>query len=121
MGLGIGSGKGGRREGAGRKPGSRNKRLPLSRLEKLRAEMPLDRLLRRMCDPALPEEYRDKLAMAAAAYCHPRYSITSQAQPLTPGEMTEDQLVAVIARTKQEFAQRDGQPWPRLAVDNKGR
>jgi len=96
MGIGIGTGKGGRREGAGRPKGARNKRLPLSRLEKLRAELPLDRLLRRMRDKRLNEEYRDKLAALAAPFCHPRYAVTAQAQPLTPGEMTEDQLVAAI-------------------------
>jgi hypothetical protein len=55
-------GRGGRRAGAGRPPGAKNKRTLalLDRVKKKGHELP--RLLRRMNDKKLPEDYRDSLA-----------------------------------------------------------
>jgi len=47
-------------------------------------EMPIDRLIRRLNDASLSEEYRDKLAAIAAPYTAPRLSsvaITKRALP----------------------------------------
>ena len=69
-------GQGGKRPGAGRPPGARNKirRKPaiLQRLKAQGRELPLERLLRRMADRRETERYRDSLAIAAAPFVHPR-------------------------------------------------
>jgi hypothetical protein len=82
-------------------------------------ESPLQRLLRRMRDEGLPEDYRDRLAIAACAYTHPRLSVVGQMK--LPSQMEDSELIELIARTEADIARRDGQPWPRLAIDNNGR
>ena len=59
--------RGGRRAGAGRPPGAKNKRtlMLIAQVKKNGHELPLPRLLRRMNDKKLPEEYRDSLAAQA--------------------------------------------------------
>lgn len=68
---GPGSGKGGARPGAGRKPGVRNKKTA-GLLAKVQAEgeTPLEFLLGQMRDPALPRDVRIDCAKAAAPYVH---------------------------------------------------
>jgi hypothetical protein len=56
------------------------------------AELPLHRLLRRMCDRTLPEEYRDKLAAIALPYCHAK--ILTPAQPRRIADLSDVELVA---------------------------
>jgi len=79
--IATGVGPGGRRDGAGRPRGARGKRNRsrelLAQIKADGLEMPVDRLLRRMNDRELPEEYRDELARAVAPYTAPRLSIRS--------------------------------------------
>jgi hypothetical protein len=91
----------------------------LAKLMAAEGELPLQRLLRRMRDERLPEDYRDRLAIAACAYTHPRLSMVGQVK--LPSQMTDNELIELIARTEADIALRDGQPWPRLAVNNSGR
>jgi hypothetical protein len=76
---------GGRRPGAGRKPGSKNRKTVLAELlPKLAAEdveLPLYRLLRRIRDPEIDERYRDVLAIATLPFLHPRMRSDMTAKP----------------------------------------
>jgi hypothetical protein len=101
MGLGKGTGKGGARPGAGRPCGSKSstgkrRQEEIARLKAAGAELPLDRLLRRMGDLSEPERYRDSLAIAAAPYLHPR--LTSIAMAKAPFEMTQEELEQTLRR-----------------------
>jgi hypothetical protein len=66
--------RGGKRPGAGRKPGGKNARhsrnIVLEAQE--RGETPLQYMLAIMKDQTVPIERRDEMAKAAAPYCHPR-------------------------------------------------
>jgi hypothetical protein len=104
MGIGVGSGRGGRRPGAGRPKGSGGKAARARAVEAQGRELPLDRLLRRMNDASEPERYRDSLAMAAAPYLHPRLSVVGQAK--TPFEMTSEELDATIALFEMQLPER---------------
>lgn len=117
MGIGVGSGRGGRRPGAGRPRGSGGKAARARAVEAQGRELPLDRLLRRMCDPGLDEKYRDSLAIAACPFLHPKLSVVGQ--PLTPFEMTSEQLAVTTARAEAQLRERQGQPRLTLAVNNK--
>jgi hypothetical protein len=106
----TGVGRGGRRSNSGRKPGSRNKRSEflIRRAEAEDLELPVPRLLRRMNDKSLPENYRDSLAMAAAPYFSARLaSTTAKVQFLGPEEMTAEQLSDWIERAKAALRQED--------------
>jgi hypothetical protein len=55
------------------------------------AELPLTRILRRMSDPTLPDDYRDKLALFALPYCHPKImpiAASKRIQDLSDIELT---------------------------------
>ena len=111
-----GFGRGGRRAGAGRPPGAKNMRslALLNRVQKKGFELPLPRLLRRMNDKKLPEEYRDSLAAQAAPYCHARLSVV--AAPQRPSAMTDDELDRQIAVAEEDLL-RNGvgrDKWPRI-------
>jgi hypothetical protein len=82
-------------------------------------ETPVARLLRRMNDAAIDEFYRDKLAALVAPYLHPRLSLAGEVK--LPSAMTDSELEDLVRRTQADIARRDGQPWPRLAVDNNSR
>jgi hypothetical protein len=96
-------GPGGRREGAGRPRGSKNKRS-IATIEAAAAadlELPLPRLLRRMNDKSLPEMYRDSLATAAAPYCHSRLSSAAvETKAIGPDDMTDEQLAAFAEKVE---------------------
>ena len=106
----TGEGQGGRRPGAGRPKGAKGKR---KRSQKLLAqikadglEMPVDRLLRRMNDPDLDEDYRDHLAALVAPYTAPRLSAVAITK--RPAEMTDEEIARLIATTKEDIDR-----WPR--------
>jgi hypothetical protein len=87
---------GGRRQGAGRKPGSKNRKTVLADLlPKLAAEdteLPLYRLLRRIRDPEIDERYRDVLAIATLPFLHPRMRSDLTAKPfylMSPEELDQ--------------------------------
>ena len=69
---------GGKREGAGRPKGVRNK-ITEAILSNAAAsgELPLEHMLRVMRDPTVDDDRRDKMAVAAAPYLHPRKSETT--------------------------------------------
>ena len=102
-------GQGGKRPGAGRPPGARNKirRKPaiLQRLKAQGRELPLERLLRRMVDKTESERYRDQLAIAAAPFVHPRLSAITA--PMATYEMTDEQLEGLLQR-EAEYARQQG-------------
>jgi hypothetical protein len=87
---------GGRRPGAGRKPGSKNRKTVLAdllpKLAEEDAELPLYRLLRRIRDPEIDERYRDVLAIATLPFLHPRMRSDMTAKPfflMSPEELDQ--------------------------------
>lgn len=70
--------RGGAREGAGRKPGIRNKNTQetLAALAET-GEMPKDYMLRVMRDPTVDNDRRDRMASAVAPYIHSRMNTTT--------------------------------------------
>jgi hypothetical protein len=77
-------------------------------------ELPLPRLLRRMNDKKLPEEYRDSLAVQAAPYCHARLSVV--AAPQRPSSMTDEELDRAIGLAEKDLVGNGVGPdkWPRI-------
>jgi len=63
---------GGKRPGAGRRKGSKNKRTQEVQAAVNAGIDPLGYMLRVMHDPAQPQDRRHDLARAMAPYCHPR-------------------------------------------------
>jgi hypothetical protein len=86
----------------------------LARAKAEALEMPVDRLLRRLNDPSLAEEYRDQLAAIAAPYTAPRLSAVSITK--RPVEMTDEEITGLLDQAKEDL-QRLGSggrgPWPR--------
>jgi hypothetical protein len=66
-------------------------------------EMPVERLLRRINDHTLPEQYRDTLAIAVAPYCSPRLSATALIK--SPASWTDQELKQVLGLTEQSLLQ----------------
>jgi hypothetical protein len=99
-----GIGRGGRRPGAGRKPGSisRKTKSLIAKAEREGLLMPLDYLLSIMRDPAKPERERCFAAVASAPYCHVRRSAVAILPP--PSEMSDEQLDLAIAQAQQHLA-----------------
>jgi hypothetical protein len=110
-----GIGRGGRREHSGRPKGARGRRsrelLAQAKAEAL--ELPVDRLLRRMNDKKLPEDYRDQLAAIVAPYTAPRLTAVSVTK--RPAEMTDEEIAGLLALTEEDMLRlgigRDR--WPR--------
>jgi hypothetical protein len=97
--------RGGRRAGAGRPKGSKNKRtiakvplLPARAHRQTVVEMPLDILIGAARDKSQPLELRLAAAKAAAPYCHARIS---SGPPKGSFEMTEHELKTAIDREKE--------------------
>jgi hypothetical protein len=97
------AGNGGKRPGAGRKPGVPNK-ASAEREAKVRAtgETPLDYMLRLMRDDSRPLELRCDMAKAAAPYVHPKLAAVEHTgkdgDPLIPtAEMTPTELARSVA------------------------
>jgi hypothetical protein len=113
----TGVGRGGRREGAGRPKGALGKRartrelLAQAKAEGL--EMPVDRLLRRMNDAGLAEDYRDQLATVVAPYTAPRLSAVSVTK--RPVEMTDEEIAQLIGMTEEDMLRLGigRERWPR--------
>ena len=84
----TGVGYGGRRRGAGRPKGAKNKRQVVQ-IETLTAgrKLQLEYMLEALNDPTTPEERRDRFAIAAAPYVHPR--LTAVVEPKALHEMTD--------------------------------
>jgi hypothetical protein len=101
----TGVGRGGRRPGAGRPKGASNKRSRaaelIARAKADALELPVDRLLRRMNDASLPEEYRDEIAKAVAPYTAPRLS--SVAVTKRPAQMRDEEIAQLIGLTEEDM------------------
>ena len=113
----TGVGRGGRRENAGRPKGALGKnsrtRELLAQAKAEALELPVDRLLRRMNDPSLEEDYRDHLAAILAPYTAPR--LTAVSVNKRPAAMTDEEIAALIGMTQEDLLKlgigRDR--WPR--------
>ena len=73
---------GGKREGAGRPRGAKNKlkfELPEQRKTYADLEKPLEYMLAVMRDPLADVRRRDKMAKAAAPYCHEKHAAAKAA------------------------------------------
>ena len=103
--------RGGRREGAGRKPGSVSRIDAEARQSAMTGGItPLDFLLSVMRDESREPQVRLDAAKAAAPYCHARLSSTELSGPnqgpmrYELGEVTDEMrvraLAAFIAKTK---------------------
>jgi hypothetical protein len=75
-------------------------------------EMPVDRLLRRMNDPRLPEDYRDHLAALAAPYTAVRLSAVSVMK--RPSQMSTQELEDAIQMAKEDVVRKGVEvgAWP---------
>lgn len=100
-------GRGGKREGAGRKPGSVNKATVKREREIARSGLtPLEYMLKVMRNSKADNSRRDDMAKAAAPYVHPKLSTTQHTGPgggpiqtvdLTKlGDEQLDQLEAIL-------------------------
>jgi hypothetical protein len=106
--------RGGRRAGAGRPRGSKNKRT-IARVPLLAArahrqtveEMPLDILIAAARDKTQPLELRLAAAKAAAPYYHARIL---GGPPKASFEMTQSELETAIAREKEHQLRSDPGP-----------
>ena len=96
MGIGKGNGPGGRRAGAGRPQGAKNKRRPAAaHAVNAGQQLPLDYMLEVMNDPRQPLERRDRMAVAAAPYLHARLN-AKVIHVFDPMKMTDEELEAAI-------------------------
>lgn len=89
--------RGGKRPGAGRKPGSKAQATKQA-LEAVGAgEMPLEYMLRVMRDPTADEKRRDAMAQAAAGYIHPKLSSVTGTFTHThePSELSDSELAHI--------------------------
>jgi hypothetical protein len=106
--VATGRPKGGRRLGAGRKPGKAAKHRMtmlmevLPKLAEPDRQLPLYRLLDRIADESLDPKYRDVLAIACLPYLHARMPATLIVKP--EYLMTDEELVEV--RRAQEEHER---------------
>jgi hypothetical protein len=106
MGIGVGTGRGGARRGAGRPKGVKNKRRPARfRAADAERQLPLDYMMRVLNDPSQPIERRDRMAVHAAPYLHAR--LTAGSSPKTTFEMSDDEIRELLFR-ELEHARRQG-------------
>jgi hypothetical protein len=102
--------RGGRREGAGRKPGSKVTKTQLIAAEALAAGVsPLEYMLAVMRDPAAPADRRDRMAAAAAPYIHPRLAVSAvSVHERKFSDMTEEErkreIERLLAQARQVIA-----------------
>jgi hypothetical protein len=101
--------RGGRRPGAGRKLGGKNKRTLRNETIDSERRMPLQHMLDVMDDPKASQDRRDRMAIAAAPYLHPRLSsidsttrVEVDVTPLTAEERRQRARQAIL----EAFAER---------------
>jgi hypothetical protein len=63
-------------------------------------EMPIDRLIRRVNDASLSEEYRDRLAAIVAPYTAPRLS--SVAITKRPAQMSDEEIATLLGLAQED-------------------
>jgi hypothetical protein len=115
---------GGRREGAGRPKGAKDKNprvtvrallasKEMSRRVLAKGMLPLPYMLKVMNDRKQPVERRDRMAIAAAPFCHARLVY---AEIKRPSAMTEGELERAIAVAEEDLL-RNGvgrDRWPQV-------
>jgi hypothetical protein len=103
--------RGGKRAGAGRKPGTKAQATKQALEAVGEGEMPLEYMLRVMRDPTADEKRRDAMATAAAGYIHPKLSSIDMKADVTvsddTSELTRAQLLD-IARAGRKGAAAKG-------------
>lgn len=91
--------RGGKRPGAGRKPGSKAEATKQALTAAGEGELPLEYMLRVMRDPLADEKRRDAMATAAAGFIHPKLSSVDMKADLTvaddASELTKAQLLNI--------------------------
>ena len=95
----LASGRGGRRPGAGRPRGKRDRATRESLAEAERTgELPLAYLLRVMRDESVDVQRRDAMALAAAPFLHPRLqAIAHDPKPaIDLSSLTDEELHQII-------------------------
>jgi hypothetical protein len=112
--------RGGKRPGAGRKVGSRNKATLIAEAREreivISGKDPLDYMLEVMRNPDASWRRRDEMAKAAAPYLHARlaaveYSGTIEQTPVE--RLTDDELarrIAELNKAVEDDAERDAAP-----------
>lgn len=76
--------------------------------------MPVARLLRRMNDPAVPEDRRDEIAAIVAPYTAPRLSAVAVTK--RPAEMTDEEIAGLLDQAREDvkrFGTGGRNQWPR--------
>jgi hypothetical protein len=118
---------GGCREGSGRPRGAKDKKprvtaraiaktakLTRKVVAKTGGTLPLAYMLKIMNDAKQPQARRDKMAIAAAGFCHPR--LTVYAEMKRPSQMSDSELDKVIAQAEEDLLRhgvgRD--KWPKV-------
>lgn len=102
--------RGGARDGAGRKPGSTNKASSELR-EAIAAsgETPAEYMLRVMRDKTVDHDRRDKMAVAAAPYVHPKLAAVEHTGkdggPIETADVTDQEAARRIAFTLAKAVQ----------------
>src|SRR5271169_433995 len=94
----MANGHGGKRAGAGRRPGGITRRTQLL-VEQMRAAgiSPLEYMLAVLRAPTVEPERRDEMAKAAAPYVHPRLASVEARVELTGHEAALDALDGVTS------------------------
>jgi hypothetical protein len=81
-------------------------------------ELPLDRLLRRINDTSLSEEYRDKLAAVAVNFTSPRLSAVALVK--RPAQMSDDEISRLLGMTEEDLLRQGegrGEHYPYLMIE----
>jgi hypothetical protein len=105
MTLSRGIGRGGARDGAGRPPGSidRKARNIIIEAEREGKLLPLDFLLAVMRDPEMTLRDRTFAAVASAPYVHARRTLMKVVS--NPDELSDEELVAQVAQHERYLAE----------------
>lgn len=100
----TGVGRGGKREGAGRRYGARNKKARelIKQAAQAGQMLPLDYLLATMRDEDLPPQIRLSAATVAAPFCHPKLSVTRSL--IDPTYLDDRALISEVHRLEAEVA-----------------
>lgn len=90
--------RGGKRPGAGRKPGTGNRSNEEARRKAAETgETPLEYMLRVMRDPTVEHDRRDKMVVAAAPYVHAKLASVEHKGSLDVTTQTKEQRDAAVA------------------------
>jgi hypothetical protein len=91
--------RGGKREGAGRKRGSQNRRSRETvAVAEAAGALPLEFMLEIMRDPNEPIDRRLRMAIAAAPYCHAKLAAVEYKEPAFEiEELTDEELESVMS------------------------